>query len=64
MARGMIPPSRPDDRLKTLSRSDRRRFHNVVKEEVPLVERIIRSAKLNRPATVLLEELRSQFGSR
>ncbi len=50
---------RAGDRLKTLSRSDRRHFHNVVKEEVPLVERVVRSGELNRPAAILLEELRS-----
>ena len=31
------------DGLKTLASADRRHFHNVVKDEVPLVERIARS---------------------
>ena len=48
------------DGLKTLARADRRYFHDVVKDEVPLVERVVRSRKLNWPAAVLLvEELRS-----
>ncbi len=46
------------DGLKTLARADRRHFHDVVKDEVPLIERIVRSRELNRPAAVLLEELR------
>ena len=46
------------DGLKTLARADRRCFHNVVKDEVALIKRIVRSGELNRPAAVLLEELR------
>ena len=52
------------DGLKTLARADRRCFHDVVKDEVALIERIVRSGKLNRPAAVLLEELRWLVGSR
>ena len=52
------------DGLKTLSRADRRYFHDVVKDEVPLVERIVRSRKLNWPAAVLLEEFRWLVGAR
>src|SRR5207253_11471884 len=46
------------DGLKTLARADRRRFHDVIKDKVPLVERVVRSRKLHRPATVLIVELR------
>ena len=52
------------NRLKTLSSADRRYFHDVVKDEVPLVERIVRSGELNRPAAVLLDELRLLVGPR
>ena len=46
------------DGLKTLARADRRRFHDVVKDEVALIKRIVRPGELNRPAAVLLEKLR------
>jgi hypothetical protein len=49
--------------LEALSSADRRIFHDVVEDEVSLVERIGRSGEPNWPGAVLLEKLR-QVGSR
>src|SRR5262249_48592229 len=43
--------------LKTLASADRRHFHNVVKDEVPLVQCVGISSQLDRAAAILLEGL-------
>ena len=46
------------DGFKTFAVTDRRRIHNVVKDEVTLIKRVVRSGELNRPAAVLFNEFR------
>ena len=46
------------DGFKTFPGTDRRSIHNVIKDEVALIKRVVRSRELNRSATVLFNELR------
>src|SRR5262245_57340014 len=48
---------RAGEGFKTLARADLRSVYHVVKHHVSLIERLVRSSELNRPAAVLLNEL-------
>ena len=49
---------RVSDGLEAFASADLAHLHDVVKDEVPFVERVVRARKLHRPATVLIVELR------
>src|SRR4029077_19893388 len=50
-------PYSPGESFKPLTWTGRRQTNDVVEDEVPLVERIVRPCELNRAAPVLLEGL-------
>src|SRR5262245_37676106 len=57
-------PDGVGESLETLPCAGGRQLDNVIEEEMPLVERVVGARELNRPAAVLLQELRLTVGMR
>ena len=57
-------PHRASEGLKTLTRAGIGQFDDVVEEEMPLVERVVRAYEFDWAAAILPEELRYAIGSR
>src|SRR5262249_40412868 len=53
----------PSDSFKALSGTSRHQFYDIVEDEMPFIEAVMRSRERNRPAAVLLDELRHFIGS-